>query len=67
LAVEQMRQEALGAARPTGNVYDEGCALVEAYVRAAFWGKAPDWIGTDPPTWNGPTSRSASPPTATFN
>ena len=32
----------------TVGVYDEGCALVEAYVRAAFWDKAPDWIGTDP-------------------
>ena len=29
-------------------VYDEGCALVEAYVRTAFWDKAPNWIGTDP-------------------
>lgn len=32
----------------TVRVYDEACALVEAYVRAAFWDKAPDWIGTDP-------------------
>lgn len=29
-------------------VYDETCALVAADVRAAFWDKAPDWIGTDP-------------------
>ena len=25
-----------------------GCELVDAHVRAAFWDKAPDWIGTDP-------------------
>ncbi len=29
-------------------VYDQACALVAAHVRAAFWDKAPDWIGTDP-------------------
>ena len=29
-------------------VYDEACALVAAHVRAAFWDKTPDWIGTDP-------------------
>ena len=29
-------------------VYDEACELVAAHVRAAFWDKAPDWIGTDP-------------------
>jgi hypothetical protein len=32
----------------TVHVYDEGCALVEAYLRTAFWDKAPNWIGTDP-------------------
>jgi len=30
-------------------LYDEGCELVDAQVRAAFWDKTPDWIGTDPP------------------
>jgi hypothetical protein len=29
-------------------VYGEAWALVAAHVRAAFWDKAPDWIGTDP-------------------
>ncbi len=29
-------------------VYDEACELVAAHVRAAFWDKAPEWIGTDP-------------------
>jgi hypothetical protein len=29
-------------------LYDEACELVDAYVRAAFWDKTPDWIGTDP-------------------
>ncbi|MEU7908343.1 DUF6907 domain-containing protein [Actinoplanes sp. NPDC049118] len=29
-------------------VYDEACALVAAHIRAAFWDKEPDWIGTDP-------------------
>lgn len=29
-------------------LYDEACELVDAHVRAAFWDKAPDWIGTDP-------------------
>ena len=29
-------------------VYDQECELVAAHVRAAFWDKAPDWIGTDP-------------------
>jgi hypothetical protein len=29
-------------------LYDEACELVSATVRAAFWDKAPDWIGTDP-------------------
>ena len=29
--------------------YDEGCELVDAYVRAAFWDKPPEWSGTDPP------------------
>lgn len=30
-------------------LYDEGCLLVDAHVRAAFWDKPADWIGTDPP------------------
>lgn len=30
-------------------LYDEGCELVDAQVRAAFWDKTPDWIGTEPP------------------
>jgi hypothetical protein len=30
-------------------LYDEGCELVNADVRAAFWDKTPEWIGTDPP------------------
>ena len=29
-------------------VYDEACELVAAHVWAAFWDKAPEWIGTDP-------------------
>ncbi|MET0494326.1 MAG: hypothetical protein ABW000_14460 [Actinoplanes sp.] len=29
-------------------VYDEACELVAAHVQAAFWDKAPEWIGTDP-------------------
>jgi hypothetical protein len=29
-------------------LYDEACELATATVRAAFWDKAPDWIGTDP-------------------
>ncbi|WP_082772775.1 hypothetical protein [Actinoplanes sp. TFC3] len=29
-------------------LYDEGCDEIRAQVRAAFWDKAPDWIGTDP-------------------
>jgi hypothetical protein len=29
-------------------LYAETCELVTATVRAAFWDKAPDWIGTDP-------------------
>jgi len=29
-------------------VYDEACDLVDVHVRAAFWDKAPGWIGTDP-------------------
>jgi len=29
-------------------VYDEACQLVAAQVRAAFWDKPPEWIGTDP-------------------
>ena len=29
-------------------VYDRECQLVAAHVRAAFWDKAPGWIGTDP-------------------
>ncbi|GAA3346569.1 hypothetical protein GCM10020358_58050 [Amorphoplanes nipponensis] len=29
-------------------VYDQECELVAAHVRAVFWDKAPDWIGTDP-------------------
>ena len=29
-------------------VYDEDCKLVDAHVRAAFWDKPPQWIGTDP-------------------
>jgi hypothetical protein len=29
-------------------VYDQECDLVTAHVRAAFWDKAPAWIGTDP-------------------
>ncbi|GAB1641518.1 DUF6907 domain-containing protein [Krasilnikovia sp. MM14-A1259] len=29
-------------------VYDEACRLVDAQVRAAYWDKAPDWLGTDP-------------------
>jgi hypothetical protein len=28
--------------------YDEGCELVDAHVRAAFWDKPPEWSGTDP-------------------
>jgi hypothetical protein len=29
-------------------LYDEACELIDAHVRAAFWDKTPDWIGTDP-------------------
>jgi hypothetical protein len=29
-------------------VYDGACGLVAAHVRAAFWDKPPEWIGTDP-------------------
>ena len=28
--------------------YDEGCDIVHAQVRAAFWDKTPDWVGSDP-------------------
>ena len=29
-------------------LYDQECDLVTAHVRAAFWDKAPAWLGTDP-------------------
>ena len=29
-------------------LYDEGCEVIHAQVRAAFWDKAPDRVGADP-------------------
>ena len=42
-------------------VYDEACELVAAHVRAAFWDKAPAWLGTDPADLEAPHVKASIP------